>query len=78
MNPAADVVEILMDIPSYDPSSTLDIIDLHGNVIVTIATSLARGQMIIPAQLHGIPSGTYMVRLQSAGTIVVGQMNIIR
>ncbi len=77
-NPAADVVEILMDIPSYDPQSTLDIIDLHGNVIVTIATSLARGQMVIPAQLQSIPSGTYMVRLQSAGTIVVRQMNIVR
>lgn len=77
-NPAADVVEILMDVPSYDPSSTLDIIDLHGNVVATIATSLARGQMIIPAQLQDIPSGAYMVRLQSAGSTTVRQLHIIR
>lgn len=77
-NPATDVTEVLVDVPSYDPASSLDIIDLNGKVVASIATGMAQGQMIVPVQLNDLATGTYMVRmLHSSGTLVT-PLQVIR
>lgn len=77
-NPAMDVVEVLIDVPSYDPASSLDIVDLNGNVVATIATGMPQGQMIVPAQLNALASGTYIVRMKHAGEVVIQQLQVVR
>ena len=77
-NPAMDAVDVLIDIPSYDPASSLDIVDLSGNVVMTLATGMPQGQMIVPAQLNNVASGTYMVRMLHAGGSIVTPLQVIK
>lgn len=77
-NPAMDVAEVLIDVPSYDPSSSLDIIDLNGNVVATLATGMPQGQMIVPAQLDALANGTYMVRMLHSSGVMVTRLQVVR
>lgn len=77
-NPAMDVVDVSVGVPSYDPSSSLDILDMNGNVVATIATAMPQGSIEIPAQLDNLPSGVYMVRMTHVSGIVVSPLQVIR
>lgn len=77
-NPATDAVEVLIDVPSYDPSASLDIIDLNGNVVASLATAMPQGALVIPAQLNNLPAGVYMVRMLHAGSSVVSPLQVIK
>ncbi|MDZ4746425.1 MAG: LamG-like jellyroll fold domain-containing protein [bacterium] len=77
-NPASDVVEILLSIPYLDPSSSLDIIDMHGSIVATIATAMTRGDMIIPTHVSTLVNGMYMVRMLHAGGTLVVPLQVVR
>lgn len=77
-NPAVDAVDVLVDVPSYDPASSLDIVDLNGNVVMTLATGMAKGEMVIPTQLNNVASGTYMVRMLHGGGSIVTPLQVIK
>lgn len=77
-NPAMDVVNITVEVPSFDPAASIDIVDMNGNTVATIATAMEAGQTMIPADLPNLPSGSYMVRMQHANGMIVRQLQIVR
>lgn len=77
---SGDAVEVVVDLPRDDRVS-LEMIDLHGVLVHAIASNLActSGTHRFTAEVAGLPTGTYLVRLNtSAGIIVTSKVNVVR
>lgn len=77
-NPASESVQVTMNVPAFDANSTVDIIDVTGNVVATVATGMDKGLTIVAAELYNIPVGTYMVRIQHTGGTMVTPLKVVR
>jgi len=77
-NPAMDVVNISVAVPSYDPNSAIELVDMTGNMVATLATGMAAGTTVIPADLPNLSNGVYMVRMLHVDGMVVQQLQIVR
>lgn len=77
-NPASEAVQVNLSVPSFDPNSSLDIIDINGNVVVTVAKGMNKGLTVLAAELYNLPVGTYMVRMLHSGGTIVTPLQVIR
>ncbi|MDZ4744873.1 MAG: T9SS type A sorting domain-containing protein [bacterium] len=77
-NPATDETDVILSMPYDDANASVDIVDLNGQVVATIASGLKAGQTTVNANLHGMASGTYMLRLRHTGGLISEPIRIVR
>lgn len=77
-NPATDYADITLSMPYDDATASVDIVDVNGHVVATVATGLRGGETTISADLQGVASGTYMLRLRHAGGLVSEPIRVMR
>lgn len=77
-NPASEAVNVTLSIPSYDPASSVDVVDMNGNVVATVAQGMAQGLTTVSAELLDLPAGMYMVRMTHVSGIAVVPLQVIR
>jgi hypothetical protein len=77
-NPAKDALRLVYTVRE-DSYVRVELLDLHGNVAQTLVGEEQRaGEYSLEATLKNIPSGAYTVRLQTAGTVLSRQVNVVR
>lgn len=77
-NPASDMVSISVDVPENDPMGVIDIVDITGNVVATLATGLSEGSTTFSAETLELEAGTYLIRMLHLNSITVRQLKVIR
>jgi len=77
-NPATDVAQITLTVPSYDPSSSVDIVDMNGVVVAHVSEAMMQGVTVVDTDLLDLPSGSYMVRMLHAEGAVVAPLRVVR
>lgn len=77
-NPATDYADITLSMPSDDATALVDIVDVSGNVVATVATGLQAGETTVSANLRDVAAGTYVLRLRHAGGVVSHAIRVMR
>lgn len=77
-NPAMDAVQVTLTVPSFDPSSSVDIVDMSGSVVATVAQGMAAGTTVIETSLFNLTTGSYMVRMLHPEGAVVMPLRVVR
>lgn len=77
-NPATDYAEITVSMPYDDATATVDLVDVNGRIVATVATGLSAGQSTVTADLKSVLTGTYMLRLRHSGGLVSEPIRVMR
>lgn len=77
-NPTADVLHVVYTLGDAGWTE-LSLLDIRGNVVQSLTRSVqSAGEQSVQSSLKNIPSGTYMLRLESGGEVVTRRVEVVR
>jgi hypothetical protein len=77
-NPSADVLEIAYTLVN-EAWTEVSFVDMRGNIVQMLTQSLkAAGEHRLQASVKQLPSGTYLLRLESSGKVVTRHVEVVR
>jgi hypothetical protein len=77
-NPSADVLEVAYTLVN-EAWTEVSLVDMRGNIVQMLMQSLkAAGEHRLQANVKQLPSGTYLLRLESGGEVVMRRVEVVR
>lgn len=77
-NPSADVLEIAYTLGS-DAWTDISLLDMRGNIVQILAKGIKQaGEQSVQTSVKQLPSGTYLLRMESGGEVVMQRVEIVR
>ncbi|MBD1209840.1 MAG: IPT/TIG domain-containing protein [Ignavibacteria bacterium] len=77
-NPSADVLEVAYTLGS-DAWTDISLLDMRGNIVQILTKGFKQaGEQSVQASVKQLPSGTYLLRMESGGEVVMQRVGIVR
>ena len=77
-NPTADRAQVDMAVPDGAEEARLELFDLLGRKVQTVASGLDSGRQTQTVEVSGLAPGVYFLRLRAAGTIATQKVTVVR
>ena len=77
-NPSADVLEVAYTLGS-DAWTDISLLDMRGNIVQIFTKGIKQaGEQSVQASVKQLPSGTYLLRMESGGEVVMQRVEVVR